>query len=156
MSADEKAPPRLNLRFLHVPCADVQAMRRFYEEGLGMQLASFTDEERWGWAVFQSEGLQLMFHRWDEGGEVPVPEGFAWQPGDGEGTRPAMSYGIELPEADYAETVARLAAQGAPALTPTPTWRQDSYWGWTVRDPGGNTVEVYCAVAERPASTDWA
>ena len=26
-----------------------------------------------------------------------------------------MSYGIEVPEADYADTIARLAAQGAPA-----------------------------------------
>jgi hypothetical protein len=35
-------------------------------------------------------------------------------------------------------------------MSDTPTWRQASYWGWTVRDPAGNTVEVYWHPKEKP------
>ena len=35
--------------------------------------------------------------------------------------------------------------------TDAPTWRQDSYWGWSIKDPMGQTVEVYSSPAQRPA-----
>ncbi len=40
-------------------------------------------------------------------------------------------------------------------MTKAPTWRQASYWGFTVLDPAGNTVEIYCAVKEKPANNEW-
>ena len=145
--------PTVNIRFLHVPCSDVGAMKDFYADHLGMEVSTYRDDEQFAWCVLQSEGLQLMFHRH---ADVPAgPAGFAWQPGDGAGNRMVMSIGLSVPETDFRAAIDALREAGTEAATPEPTWRQDSYWGWTVRDPGGNTVEVYCSVAERPESTTW-
>ena len=153
-SPDEVKPsaaPVPRLRFLHAFCTDVDAMRRFYVEGVGLPLLNEMDQEAYGWLVVDAGGgTQLMFHRWDDG-PLPTPPGWAWQPGDGEGDQPLPSQGMHVPEVDFATTVARLQAWGTPALGPTPTWRQDSYWGWTVRDPAGYVIELYTSPAERPA-----
>lgn len=143
------AAPRL--RFLHAFCNDVPAMRDFYADRLGLPLLNEMDEAAYGWLVFDvGGGLQLMFHRWDDG-PLPEPAGWAWQPGDGQGDLPVPSQGLHVPEAAFAATVERLRAAGDPVLSPVPTWRQDSYWGWTVRDPSGNMLEIYTSPAERPA-----
>jgi len=36
-----------------------------------------------------------------------------------------------------------------------PEWRVDNYWGLTVKDPMGNTVEVYTIPKQKPESTTW-
>ena len=143
-------PRRPNVRFLHVLCNDVAPIRRFYSERLGLDEISHRDDTEGGWVAYQCEGLQLMFHRWSGSDPVPVFDGFAWQPGDGEGTVPAMSFAVGIAPEDYRVVVERLQASRDLALTPAPTWRQNSYWGWTVKDPMGNTIELFTMVAERP------
>jgi hypothetical protein len=34
-------------------------------------------------------------------------------------------------------------------------WLLDCYWSFPVRDPMGNTVEVFAMPAERPEITEW-
>jgi hypothetical protein len=58
-------------------------------------------------------------------------------------------------EQDFRATVGRLKKGLYKSLTPNPTWRQQSYWGFTVLDPMGNTVEVYCTVKDKPQNTEW-
>ena len=107
-----------------------------------------------GWVNYLSEGLEFMFFRWDVG-ELDDEQDWAWQPGDGAGQRPGMSFSINVPEPEYSPTVKRVIESGCPRMTDAPTWRQDSYWGLTVKDPAGNTVEVYPSPTEPPSSTDW-
>ncbi|MHC4939552.1 MAG: VOC family protein [Planctomycetota bacterium] len=130
-----------NIRFVHRICDDVDAMRRFYGDGIGFKELSYRNDEQHGWVVFESEGLQFMFHRWDH--PMPRPVGFAWQPGDGAGSEPRFSLGIHVPEEEWQATVDRLKAVGVESLTPEPTWRQESYWGWTINDPLGETIEIW-------------
>ncbi|MCA8916213.1 MAG: hypothetical protein KDB90_12455 [Planctomycetes bacterium] len=141
--------PKINVRFLYSMCTDVKVMRDFYSDVLGMKELSYRDDENFGWVVYDTEGFQLMFFRWDT--ELPVGERWAWQPGDfREDGAPLMSYSIEYPEDDLHDVVARVREAGAVAATPKPTWRQMSYWGWTVRDPMGNTIELFSSVKDQP------
>jgi hypothetical protein len=92
--ADEKKPdaPTINIRFLFNFCNDVEAVRRFYTDLLGMKQGSFKNEKEWGWVVYRSQGLELMFLRADEKDKLPIPEGFAAQPGWAGGTRVVTSW----------------------------------------------------------------
>ena len=105
-------------------------------------------QEGFGWVCYDSEGLQLMFFRWDT--PLPVAEGFAAQPGDGGGESSRSSFSIEIPEADFPAVYERLKTAGSTAMTDAPTWRQESYWGWTVNDPMGDTIELYYSPAAKP------
>lgn len=148
MSGD--APkPTIHIRFLYRHCNDIPAMRAFYTDGLGMLEVSHRDDEDEGWLVYQSEGLQLIIIR--QGTPVEALEDFAAQPGDGGGPSLRSSIGIEFPEATFADVYRRIAATDAPRMSDAPTWRQNCYWGWTVNDPVGETVELYCHPSERPA-----
>ena len=148
---DEKPPPQVNDRFVYNFCNDLAAVRRFYTELLGLPEAAYSEEHRY--LCYQSEGFQFMFFRPDAG--VPIKEGWADQPAYGGGTTFDTSWSIEIPEAAFADTVARLRAAEVELFADVPDWRVDSYWGLTVKDPMGNTVEVYSAPKERPASTTW-
>jgi catechol 2,3-dioxygenase-like lactoylglutathione lyase family enzyme len=142
--------PALNLRFLYAFCNDVAAMRRFYTELLGMSEGNFMDSEQWGWLTCRSEGLELMFFRLD--GKTPVAQGWAWQPGGTvEDAVPRMSFSVQVPWPQYADTVKRLRNGAVRTQSEHPVWRQQSYWGWTVADPMGNTIEVYSTPPEKPA-----
>jgi len=145
--------PRVNLRFLFVHAPDLRAVRRFYGEGLGLEETSWQESEGFAWLAYRSEGLELMFFR--DAGARPPGAGWADQPGWAGGSDPVVSWSVEVPEADYAATVGRLRGLGAPRRAERPEWRQDSYWGFTVKDPAGHTVEVWCLPAARPASTVW-
>src|SRR5690606_40834394 len=76
----EQPGPKVNVRFLYVMCNDVGLMRDFYSDVLGMSELNFRDDENFGWAVYDTEGFQLMFFRWDS--ELPFDERWAWQPGE--------------------------------------------------------------------------
>ena len=145
--------PRVHLRFAFHFANDLAAMRRFYGEGLGMKELMFVDEERAGFLVYQTEGLQLMFFRSEK--PLPVADAWASQPGWEGGTVEIDSWGIEVPEKDLGRTVERLRSLGAPFFRSDPEWRQTSYWGVSVRDPMGRTIEVYSVPKKTPRSTVW-
>jgi hypothetical protein len=48
-----------------------------------------------------------------------------------------------MPEAEFADCYLRLREAGVRAFNEKPEWRRNSYWGYSVMDPMGNTVEVY-------------
>jgi catechol 2,3-dioxygenase-like lactoylglutathione lyase family enzyme len=145
----EPPAPRINVRFLYSMCNDVKVMRAFFTDVLGMKELSFRDDENFGWVVYDTEGLQLMFFRWD--GQLQIEARWAWQPGEApENAAPLMSFSIEYPEEDLRTVVKRVREAVTPAATEKPTWRQNSYWGWTVRDPMGNTIELYSSVSAQP------
>jgi hypothetical protein len=150
--AEEKPKPRINIRFLFTFCTDVDVMRHFYTELMGMTECSYCNEEQWGWVCYRSEGFELMFLRAPD--VKPLP-GFAAQPGWEGGEALITSWSVEVTEEDFAETWRRLVEDGVKLFKPVPEWRQDSYWGISVLDPMGNTLEVYAIPRERPAKLEW-
>ena len=145
--------PKVNARFLYLMCNDVAAMKRFYADLLGMKPAGFMDSPQFAYFVVQSEGLQMMWFRADK--PLPVATAFASQPGWQGGTLETTSWGILIPEEDFAATVERLKTGGVTCFASAPQWLQDSYWGFPVLDPMGATVEVYSTPREKPKATVW-
>lgn len=145
--------PRATIRFLFNVCNDVEAMRRFYVDLLGMRQDSFQDTPEFGWLSLQCEGFQAMWFRADH--PMPVAQTWAMQPGWAGGTTEVVSWGIWVPPDEFAAVLDRLVAAGAPLFRAVPDWRQNSYWGLSVRDPMGATIEIYTTPALRPASTVW-
>lgn len=150
--SEEKKPddkPKLNIRYLYSFCNDVASMRKFYSDQLGMKEGSHFDDEKFGWLTYKSEGVELMFFRWDS--KLPVNENWAWQPGGTvEGAKPAMSFSVGMKWDDFKAAYKRLKEAKVRAQTEKPQWRQQSYWGWTVADPMGNTIEVYTTPPKPP------
>jgi catechol 2,3-dioxygenase-like lactoylglutathione lyase family enzyme len=132
---------------------DIAATREFYVELLGMEEASFMDTPEMGWLALKGTGFQMMWFRADE--VLPVLDRFTCQPGWMGGEIEATSWAVEIPEADFAATVGRLTEAGVRFFKPEPDWRQDSYWGVSVMDPMGITLEVFTLPAERPEKTEW-
>ncbi len=147
----EKDAPQANVRFVYNFCSDLAATRHFYTDLIGLDEAGYSEEQRY--LCYQCEGFQLMFFRPDA--EVEALEGWADQPGYDGGTEYVTSSSVEVPEEEFAGVVERLRAAGGACFSDKPTWRVDSYWGFTVKDPMGNTVEVYTVPKETPASTTW-
>ena len=149
--SDTKA--RATIRFLFNVCNDVAAMRRFYVEVLGLAEGSFVDKPEFGWLALKCDGFEAMWFRAET--PLPVPGVWASQPGWQGGTADVCSWAIFIPEDRFAAVFERLVAEKAPLFAPVPMWRQGSYWGLSVRDPMGATVEVYTTPATRPATTVW-
>ncbi len=145
--------PQVNIKFLFALCNDISEMRTFYTDFLGMNETSYKNDEEWGWLVYKCEGFEFMIFRGH--GEIPVLGDFTWQPGGGGGPIEGPSWAISIPEVLFAETVERLQTAGVKSLTENPEWRQDSYWGFSVMDPMGHTVEVFSTPSEHPKSTEW-
>ena len=142
------------IRFLYLMCNDVAAVKAFYVDLLGMTAGGFADTKEFGWLCLKCDGFEAMFFRADA--KLPVADTFASQPGWQGGTLEVPSWSVLVAEDAFPGIVAKLKAAGAPRFRETPQWCQDSYWGFPVRDPMGNTVEVYTSPKARPASTTWA
>jgi catechol 2,3-dioxygenase-like lactoylglutathione lyase family enzyme len=132
---------------------DIDAMRHFYTDLVGLAEGSYRNDAQYGWLTYDCGGFEFMCFRTSQ--PLPVPEQFSAQPGWEGGQRLAISWSVSIPEAQFAEVVQRLKSDGVKCFAEQPLWAQDSYWSFPVLDPTGNTVELYCEVKERPASTEW-
>lgn len=156
MAETAKPAPKVNIKFIFSMCNDVEKMSEFYTKLLGMQEQAFMNdkENKFGYLSYYCTGdVYLMFFST----ETPAPQltDWAWQPGYEGGNLMATSWAIEIPEEDYPATIKRLKDAGVKAFSENPEWRQDSYWGFSVADPQGNTVEVYTSPKEKPKSPSW-
>jgi catechol 2,3-dioxygenase-like lactoylglutathione lyase family enzyme len=151
---EEKSKPKVNVKFIFSMCNDVVAMRHFYTELLGMQEQAFFNQKDFSYISYICrDGLYLMFFY--SGKETPKHTEWAWQPGYDGGSLHIMSLAIEIPEGDFANTVERLKKENVKIFSDTPDWRQNSYWGFTIMDPQGNTLELFTMPKEKPSSTTW-
>jgi len=141
------------MKFIYNMCNDLEAMRIFYTDLVGLEQGSFRNDEEWGWLVYRNEGFEMMFFRAEK--EIPVQDEWASQPGYEGGSLEAVSWSICVTEESFPIVVERLKSAGARCLKERPEWRQDCYWGFSVMDPMGNTVELYTQPKERPRSTEW-
>ena len=123
------------VRFLYVPAADLEAMRRFYTDILGLNESYY---EPGGSLGYSSAGFQFTVLY--DANAPPVRRGWATQPGWSGDTVGAVSWSVELTETEFTAAVDRLRNDSVEALHDVPVWV--GYWSFPVKDPGGYTVEV--------------
>jgi len=154
MSETNTKPPfnGPTIRFLFNVCNDLAATKNFYVDLIGMKVTQY--EEEWGYLNIQCDGFEFMFFK-SEKGDLSVAERWASQPGYEGGALEVMSWALFIPEDQFADVVKRLKVGGVKLFKEAPEWRQKSYWGFTVMDPNGVTVEVYTTPKEKPESNEW-
>jgi catechol 2,3-dioxygenase-like lactoylglutathione lyase family enzyme len=145
--------PAVSIKYIYVYVNEIDAMRHFYTDLVGLDEGAYRNDEKWGWLTYNCGSLEFMCFRAVR--PLPVPEEFAAQPGWEGGQLPSISWSVSVPEAQFTEAVQRLKSDGVKSFAEQPFWAQDSYWSFPVLDPMGNTVELFCEVKERPASTEW-
>ena len=139
------------LHYIYTFCNDLDAVRAFYTDGLGLTEGMY--EPEYGCLSYKIQGMEFMFWKTDE--DLKKPADFAGQPGGGGGAALVTSWTIVVAESEFPSVVSKLTAMGVEINKGGPQWLQDSYWAFVVKDPAGNTVEVCTYPAERPASTVW-
>jgi len=151
---EEKADgPKVKVGFIFIMCNDVGEIRHFYTDLLGMNEVAFFGDENFGYINYKCEGFEFMFFH--TGTKMPVIDKWTWQPGYDGGEYHAISWAIAIPEKSFGDVVEKLKRENVKLFSDKPEWRQGSYWGFSVMDPMGNTVEVYTMPAEKPSSTEW-
>jgi catechol 2,3-dioxygenase-like lactoylglutathione lyase family enzyme len=141
----------LALRFLYLPCRDLDAMRRFYTDLVGLTESYYAPGDGGGLA-YACDRLQLTFL--PAADAEPEPAGWHRQPGWRGGTLPGVSWSIVADGEDaFRAAVGRLTGAGVVAYAEEPRWV--GYWSFPVKDPMGNTVELTLPVDGEPASTAW-
>ncbi|MBN2381034.1 VOC family protein [candidate division WOR-3 bacterium] len=151
--AEEAEKPTVNVKFLFNVCNDIDEIRHFYTDIMGMQEQAFMNDENFGYLSYHCDNFDFMFFRAEE--KLPVITEWACQPGWAGGTLETTSWGIMMPFEEFKSVYKRMKTQGVPLFKPEPEWRHDSYWGLSVMDPMGNTIEVGAYVKEKPVSTRW-
>ncbi|MCD4827949.1 MAG: VOC family protein [Candidatus Cloacimonetes bacterium] len=146
--------PQVNIRFITVHVNDLDSVRFFYSDVLGMQEAGYYQAEDMGYVDYTSDGVELQFWRWDDG-DLPGNDKWDWQPGAFSGEWHQASWSIHIPDELYHRVIGRILAGGPKTMTPFPSWIEGSaYWSFTVKDPAGNTVEVFTTPSELPTAND--
>ena len=149
-----KGELKINIRYLFAMAVDIDAMRHFYSELVGMKEVSYMNDENFGWLCYQSDGFQLMFFRANSENTKPTDD-WTWQPGYGGGPYEGISWAIEYPEEEFKSTFRKMVDADVRALWETPQWFQESYWSFPVMDPMGNTIELFWTPSEKPPSPEW-
>ena len=128
-------------------------MRQFYSDYLLMKEVAYYHEDEHGWLVYDCGSFKLMIFP----SYIVLEESESWgmQPGWQGGTEETISWSVLVPEADFPATVARLKEAGVNSYFEQPQWLQESYWGFPVMDPMGNTVEVFTNPAEPSNTAEW-
>jgi catechol 2,3-dioxygenase-like lactoylglutathione lyase family enzyme len=139
----------LSLRFLYLPCRDLEAMRRFYTDLVGLTETYHAPGPEGGLA-YACDRLQLTFFAAPDA--APNAAGWHRQPGWAGGTVAGASWSIVADdEAAFRAAAARLTEAGVPRHAEHPRWV--GYWSFPVRDPMGNTVELTLPVrGEAPSN----
>lgn len=141
--------PRIN--YIYNFCNDLAATRQFYSEGIGLTEGMY--EPKYGCLSYKLQGMEFMFWKWED--ELKKPNGFAGQPGGGGGDLPLTSWTIAVSETEFPLIVSRIQKLKAETKAGKPQFLQNSYWGFVVKDPAGNTVEICTYPSERPELTEW-
>ena len=143
----------MTIDFVYRFCDDIEAMRAFYTETIGLTESIFTNEKEYAFIGYKMSGFTLYIVR----GDTVKPEKRGWtkQPGYDGGTIESTSYTIKVPEAEYRDVLNRLRAANSESFSDKPLWSYDEYWSYIVKDPMGVTIEVYMKPKEKPESRNW-
>lgn len=128
---------------------DLDKIRAFYGEVLLLAELETTDGKS---VAYKTGTCTIVFYKVPN---MPARDenNWAWIPGETEEEgRQIPSISIGLPEEKFREAVSRGIASDIDSHKPKPNWRQSSYWGWTVKDPTGLTIELQYRPNDSPES----
>ncbi|MBK7891455.1 MAG: VOC family protein [Bdellovibrionales bacterium] len=141
---------KLKLGFIFHLCNDVDAVRDFYLEVLGATIGSY-EKDSW---VDIDAGVKILFFKGDY--EMPTVRDWAWQPGYSGGQGHLTSFSFSAENEEHFRKIFESAVQRkVPMQKEKPEWRRDSYWGLTLKDPMGHTLEIDFAPDTKPDSIEW-
>ncbi len=131
----------LHLNTIFRWCNDVEKMRQFYTECLGLNETYFKNDHEHGWLTYQLSEVQLVFTRSDE----PLSESnlFAKNPAYRDGETHETSWVIEVEPVDFKPIVEKIKQNGYPIYNDGPYSNRPGHLQMIVRDPMGMTVELY-------------
>ena len=127
-----------SVRFFYFYASDIEAMRAFYTDLIGLNEVFFQVGPEGGLG-YACDALQFTIFAAPEL-KPDLSDTWAMQPGWQGGTNKSMSWSIEATEETFAEIVKRVKKSDVNALYAVPQWV--GYWSFPVKDPMGNTVEV--------------
>lgn len=140
---------KVEFKFLFMMGNDLKQIQHFYQDLLEVTTTG-TPEEGW---IDLDLGVHVIYFKSDY--DIPFIKEWAWQPGYQGAGGNLTSWSMEFSEEDFKKMYQRLKVAKTELLKEKPEWRRDSYWGLTVRDPMGNTMELYTVPANKPNVTDW-
>lgn len=140
-----------SLRFLYLYASDLDKMRAFYSEVIGLKEIFFQAGSKGG-IGYQCDALQFTI--------LPAPEclpdssdNWAEQPGWQGGTQKSISWSIETDKTGLNTIVQRVLGDAQIVRRyALPQWV--GYWSFPVKDPMGNTVEITFP-EESPEQLTW-
>jgi catechol 2,3-dioxygenase-like lactoylglutathione lyase family enzyme len=135
-----------HVQFFYSYVNDLAATRRFYADGLGLQVTMENPQ----FVELSGNGVKLVFVHADAPLEVETR--FSSMPGWNAGDAQRALCSIEYGSREFRDVVRRLGILSVPTAVSTPVWRAGS-WELPVLDPMGNTVELYSIA---PQGGDWA
>jgi extradiol dioxygenase family protein len=127
-----------------VTCPDLNAIRFFYGELLGLEEKIWKEN---AYSVFQLGQTEVMFCQ-------NTPAQFAAAGGHDYLDIPCL-WSVRVPEALFLGLLYRVKQNQALSLKEKPQWRHNSYWGVTVLDPVGNPIELFTVPHQEPLNKDW-
>ena len=139
MNKKEKINAKVS--YFYFVANDLKAMRHFYTTLIGLPESAYFEDEQIGYLCYQMEGFEMMWFRSVK--KVPIQTDWAMQPGYPGGLTQEPSWSIEVDEKDFYQIVEKIKKTNIPVFQKDPEYRQNSYWGFSVRDPMGYTVELY-------------
>ncbi|WP_420641740.1 VOC family protein [Candidatus Leptofilum sp.] len=137
------------VKFIYLPCNNVQAMRHFYSELLRLNEIYFDNSS--GGLAYNCDGLQFTF--FSDPKAQPISSGWAWQPGWRKGDQPVISWSVSYTEEEFRTVVDKLKTEDVISFYEKPHWH--FYWSFPVKDPMGNTVEIVWAPEDEPKRNEW-
>lgn len=129
------------IRFIYIFANDVEEMRKFYTGILGLTETSYLNEKDFGWINYGMGDFEFMIFRTDQ--KIPTLSEWQAQPGYEGGTGYLPSWSVFVDHSCFESVIQKCRDAGLKLFQEKPEWRQDCYWGFTVADPMGNTVEIY-------------
>jgi hypothetical protein len=91
----EKQVPAVGIKYFYVYCNDIEAMRVFYSELLGMEEVAFNNDDKGAWLVYDCGGVELDIFPAD--GEIEVKQDWGAQPGWPGGMHYRPSWSVSVP-----------------------------------------------------------
>lgn len=138
------------IKFIYIFCNDLQAMRYFYTNILGLNEIYYSDPPD-GTVAYDCDGLQFTIINNPKAQQAP--KDWAWQPGWKEGNGAITGWSICLTENNYSSVIQKLHTNEVESYYQNPKWL--NYWSYPVKDPMGNTVEVVLTPDQEPEKTVW-
>ena len=124
------------LGFTYIHCNDLDKMKSFYSDVLGLNCIWENEES----LAYQIGDHQLSI-RMQPGMKTPE-QAFALQEGWAGGTSVRPSWSLECDKESFSDIVKRAIEKEIPSYFPAPKWV--GYWSFPILDPMKNTIEITC------------